>query len=331
MTRSARNIHAARHSGAPIKRPHATARQLQCFVALAQERGFTRAAKRLGVSQPTLSGQINALERATGEKLVERGPDVILTPAGRAVLEKSRDVLLTLREIDAIRDTDALSGTVRLGACPTIGPYLLPTAIAALHRDHPALRVHVREDMPAALARGLAAGDHDLLLAPVSMHESRFEVEVILRERLFLAVAADDPLANTEPAEATRLSGRPLLAFTPGHGMEACAAAFAEDEGMAVSWEGEGASLHAVGQMAAAGMGLALLPELFVRRAMRGCAGLVVRPLPDPKHGREIALVSRRGTGRTRVHRELTERFRTEAAGMPADPSCGSDPPMPAP
>lgn len=297
-------------------RPHATARQLRCFVALVEEGGFTRAAKRIGISQPTLSEQVRALERAIGGKLVERGTALVLTPRGRSVLEGSRDVLLALRKLDEVHGDVGLVETVRLGACPTIGPYLLPALISEFHRDHPALRLHVREDTPGALSRGLVVGEYDLLLVPVEALASGFEIEPIIDERLYVATAADRPVGTVAEVDFASLAGQTLLAVPSGHGMEACVMALAADGGLTVSRDVEGTSLHAIRQMAAMDMGLALLPELYVRRGIRGVTDVAVRPVGNPSRRRRIGLAWRRGTTRTPLDRAITDRVRVIATSI---------------
>ncbi len=136
-------------------------------MALAEAGSFTRAAERMGISQPSLSQQIRCLEEIIDAPLFERNVPVILTPLGRELLERARRILLDLADLEEARttSTEALMGTIRLGVSPTLGAYLLPSLVARLHREHPALRVHVREGLPSALTSGLSNGDHDLILA----------------------------------------------------------------------------------------------------------------------------------------------------------------------
>jgi DNA-binding transcriptional LysR family regulator len=103
-------------------------RQLEYLVTLADAGSFVQAARLTNVSQPSLSQQIRALEERLGVKLVDRGASgAILTPIGRTVVARARAVLADVREIEvlAARWSDTLSGTLRLGTTPTLGPYLL--------------------------------------------------------------------------------------------------------------------------------------------------------------------------------------------------------------
>src|SRR6187549_3273338 len=122
--------------------PHAASlRQLQYAVAVADARSFRRAAEQCGVSQPSLSAQLAQLEGALGVRLFERDRRrVLLTPAGEDLIERARGVI------------------------PTVSPYLLPAAAAAIHRAHPRLTVRWLEDKTENLARALHAGSLDAAL-----------------------------------------------------------------------------------------------------------------------------------------------------------------------
>ena len=115
-------------------------RDLRYLVALADTRHFGRAAERCHVSQPTLSAQIKKLEEQLGVALLERQPrNVALTAPGIEVVARARRVLL---EVDAMSDIaklarDPLSGKLRIGLIPTLGPYLLPLAAPRLPRSSP--------------------------------------------------------------------------------------------------------------------------------------------------------------------------------------------------
>nr|MCU0854027.1 LysR family transcriptional regulator [Paracoccaceae bacterium] len=142
-------------------------KQLEYFVALAETGSFRRAADHCGISQPSLSVQLAALEKRLGQTLVERSRSgVILTPSGREVHERARAILEAARALvnrfGAPRT--GLTGTIRFGASGTLGPYLLPHVIARLHALHPELSLYIREASPEALLSGLARGEFDMAL-----------------------------------------------------------------------------------------------------------------------------------------------------------------------
>ena len=145
-------------------------RQLEYLLAVNEHRHFRRAAGKVGVSQPTLSAQLLALEQRLGVQLIERSrARVLLTPVGQEVVEIARRIL---RDVQEIRDvaTHQLGrpgGTIRLGLPPTIGPYLLPRVIPRIHRTYPDLKLYVREEVPHGLPASLEQGVHDVIIMPI--------------------------------------------------------------------------------------------------------------------------------------------------------------------
>jgi LysR family hydrogen peroxide-inducible transcriptional activator len=296
-----------------MHRPRTTTRQLSYFVALADTGSFTRAAERMGISQPSLSQQIRRLEAIIGAPLFERGGPAILTPLGREALERARRILLDVTDLEDVRaaSTDTLIGTIRLGVSPTLGAYLLPSLVARLHREHPTLRVHVREGLPPALTNGLAVGDHDLILAQLPVAGAAFHIERLFRETLFLAMAADHPLCAKSTIGMADLRGQNLLTLVTEYRLAQQVAAIATEVGAAVLKDYEGTSLDAIRQMAGMGMGLALLPELYVRQEVREGDDVVVRPLLGGRYYREIGLLWRIGAGRAPAYQLIADMLRT--------------------
>lgn len=255
----------------------------------------------MGVSQPSLSQQVRLLEEMIGAPLIERSNTPILTPLGRDVLERARAILLAVHDLEDVRAAhgDGMAGTIRLGVSPTLGAYILPGLVARLHREHPALRVHIREGLPDALAAGLATGDHDVVLAQLPVPGSGFHVERLFREPLHLAMAADHPLHRKLRIEKRDLFGLPLLTLLPGYRLAEQTAAIAAETGAVLMRDYEGTSLDAVRQMAGMGVGLTLLPQLYVRQEVREGDDVVVRPFAGERYYREIGLLWRKGAGRT--------------------------------
>jgi len=288
--------------------PKLTLRQLHYLQALASTGHFRRAAERVGVSQPSLSAQINLLEQRLGFDLVERGGSAaILTPRGRDIVERARRILADVQALEdsAHDDAQGLNGTVRLGVSPTLGPYLMPHVVARLHRDHPSLKLHVREGSPDELMRDLASGVHDTVLVQLPVVGNDFIVERLFRETLLLAMAADDPLAERDAIDSSDLSGRGLLTLSPRYKMTEQIIALCELVGAHVLRDYEGTSLDAVRQMAGMGMGLALLPSLYIRAEIREERDVVVRAIKGRDLYREMGLVWRRGAGRASAFQAL--------------------------
>ena len=299
-----------------MPRPRTTIRQLSYFVALADTGSFTRAAEQMGVSQPSLSQQIRGLETIIGAPLFERGGPAILTPLGRELLARARSILLDLADLEDVRATsaDSLIGTIRLGVSPTLGAYLMPSLVARLHREHPALRVHVREGLPTVLASDLATGVHDVILAQLPVAGRGLHSERLFREPLHVTMAADHPLRTKACITPADLRGTSLLTLMPEYRLAEQVAAIAAEVGANVLRDYEGTSLDAIRQMAGMGMGLALLPDLYVRQEIREGDDVVVRPVKGGRYYRDIGLLWRQGAGRAPAFGLFAELLRAAAA-----------------
>lgn len=273
-----------------------TLRQLQYLVAIAETGRFGEAAKKVHVSQPSLSAQIADMEDQLGIQLVERGrTGSILTPAGEEVLRRARVVLKDMDDLKASAHQYAgeMAGRIRLGVLPSIGPYLLPMAAKRLHTQFPALKLSVREERREQLMEKVLDGRFDLILT-VEGDEDGLVTTPILTEHLFACIAPDDPLAaSNEPLVAADLKGATLLTLGPDYRLSHTVRKLAEKTGALISDEYEGNSLDALRQMAAMGSGIAVVPSLYAASETRRDDGVIVRRLDVADCQREAQLVWR--------------------------------------
>ncbi|MEP6827804.1 MAG: LysR family transcriptional regulator, partial [Aestuariivirga sp.] len=146
-------------------------RQLQHFIAVAEERHFTRAAQRVNIVQSALSSSIRALEDELNSRLVMRNTrNVQLTPAGQAFLERAREAIRTIEAgRDAVADIENLrSGTLSIGSVHTLPAFLdLPSLIASFHAANPGIEVRLRQSDTTALIEQLRTGQLDLAFLPL--------------------------------------------------------------------------------------------------------------------------------------------------------------------
>lgn len=249
-----------------------TLRQLEYLVAVADTGHFGRAAERVHVTQPTLSEQLRALEERLGAQLVERSrSNVLVTPLGFEVVEIARRMVRDAQRIWDItgRLGAGMGGIVRLGLPSTIGPYLLPRVVPHLHVLYPHLKLYVREDLPHALPRGLAEGLHDVIVTPLPVAQSGLEEAVLFEEPLHLAVPLDHELAQRERITIHDLEGVDLLALGPGHQLRDLVVNLAAESGANIRFDYEGTSLDTLREMMATGLGVSLLPGLYVQSVVR--------------------------------------------------------------
>src|SRR5512133_2461006 len=141
-----------------------TLTELRYVVALAQERHFGRAAQKCFVTQPTLSLALAKLEDELDVRLFERNKnEVLVTPVGAEIVDQARRVLDEVGKIPLLAkgSQDQLSGALRLGVIPTIGPYLLPELVPILRRSAPNMPLMIEENFTASLVPMLRDGDID--------------------------------------------------------------------------------------------------------------------------------------------------------------------------
>lgn len=271
-------------------------RQLEYLVAIADTQSFARAAAQLNASQPTLSQQIRALEQHLGLALLERSAaGAWPTPAGREIVERARSILNDMRELRqmARQAGSTVAGTIRLGTTPTLGPYLLSPVIAGLHRELPNLHIHVREGIPIYQVNDLGKGQIDLYLGPLPVSDSSVHIEPLFREPLHLVMAQDHPLASGRPIAPELLRGVPVLSIDNRHHYHRQVAEIAARYDMRLAADYEGTSLDSLHQMAASGLGAAILPTLYLKSEVGGLSGLAVVEVEQWRVYRSIALAWR--------------------------------------
>jgi len=287
--------------------------QLRYLVALADHGHFGRAANACAVTQSTLSAGLIALERQLDASILERGASTrraVFTPLGLELVARARGALSALEAVaeTAASARDPLTGPLRLGLIPTIGPFLLPRLMPALRQAFPRLRLWLREDLTDRLVAGLEAGRLDLLLLALPA-AGAMETLPLAEDPFVVALPPGHHLAARERVPVAALSGERLLLLEDGHCLRAHAeTACGLPRGM-VPAGGDGfaaTSLHTLVQMVAGGLGVTLLPKLALDAGVLAGAPVEVRPLEGAATpGRVLALAWRMRSPRAAEFRGL--------------------------
>jgi LysR family transcriptional regulator, hydrogen peroxide-inducible genes activator len=288
-------------------------RQLQYLVALSELGHYRLAAEKAGVSQPTLSAQLMALERRLGVQLAERNRSpVILTPAGHQIVAVAKRIVEAVQEIHDTAQVyrQGMSGVVRLGLPTSISSHLLPAFIPMLHADYPQLRLHIRENFPNALPDALAQGKHDLLILPLPLRGGDFETLRIFREPLYLAVPSDHRLAALDAVAPQELKGEFVLALERGHALHEQVQSICDEFGARMLHDYEGTSLSTLHQMTATGLGLTFLPGLYARNSMRSDSGIKLLTVKGKPLHRTIGLAWRSSSPQVEIFRHIASYLR---------------------
>src|SRR5262245_54060580 len=157
--------------------------QLRYFVAVAHTGNFSRAAERCHVSQPSLSQQIQKLERGLGQPLFNRlGRRAVLTDAGRLLLDRATAILSSLDDAERrLRAGDEEHGCrLAVGAIPTVAPFLLPPTLEGFVRAWPHVELMLREDVTEHLVSAVIEGELDLAIVALPIADARLEAEALL-------------------------------------------------------------------------------------------------------------------------------------------------------
>ena len=275
---------------------------LEVFREVAARGSLVAASDALGYTQPAVSRQISALEKATGARLFDRVPrGMRLTAEGQCLLAHAEAVLDRLRaahdDLEALRDLTA--GTLRVGAFDTANAILVPRAMAAFRAAHPAIRLLAAEGTSATQSARLRDREIDLAVISIYPHQtldaSQLELHHLLDDPLMVAMPADHPLARAAPLRLADLAEESWIEGFPESSQtltDVCLrAGFRPRVDFAMrEWTGK------LG-FVAAGLGLALVPLLAVgtRRP-----GIVLTPLhPDDAPVRTIHAATWRGSAVT--------------------------------
>jgi LysR family hydrogen peroxide-inducible transcriptional activator len=315
--------------------PLPTPQQLRYLVALAETGHFGRAASVCAVSQSTLSAGMLALERQLKAQILDRsaGKHVVFTSLGMELVGKARQALNALGAIAEAADAARapMSGPLRLGIIPTIGPFMLPRLMPELRAHYPDLRLFLREDQTERLLDQLEAGQLDVLLLAEPCACAGVETLAVMRDEFLAAVPKNHPLASRITIPVPALAAERLLLLEDGHCLR--------DQVLAVcgpnavrSADFAATSLHTLIQMVAGGLGVTLVPRMAVAAGITEGTGVELRPLEGAGGWRTISLAWRPNAPRAGEYRALwpliapavkegSSALSSEKAALPGEPA----------
>ncbi|MCW8908749.1 MAG: hydrogen peroxide-inducible genes activator [Sedimenticola sp.] len=273
-----------------------TLRQLHYLVTVVELCHFGQAAERCFVTQSTLSSAIQELESLLGVQLLERTKrKVIPTPLGRELADKARQIISMTESLvlDAQVDRQPLSGELRLGVIPTIGPFLLPRVLPGVRRNFPRLELYLLEDQTHNLIERLTTGELDCAILALPFDLGGLEYQVFWKENFMVAFPKDHPLGQGGPIASRDLPGNELLMLEKGHCLRDHALAVCHMKSMQKRATFQGTSLYTLVQMVSGGQGITFVPEMAVDEDFLARNQIAVRPLAEKGPHRELCLVWR--------------------------------------
>ncbi len=284
-------------------------RDLRYVVAVADHSHFGRAAEACFVGQPTLSAQLRKLEVELGVILFERTKrSVRITPIGEEIVAQARDLLAqaALIEETAQASRDPLSGPLRLGMIPTIGPYLTPTLLPSLRHGLPDVALDLSEDMTEVLERRLLDGEIDAAILATDVTDRRLTDIELFDEPFWIALPGDHPLAAEDFVALHDIGPEELLVLEEGHCLadqvvSFCSAAFRN----APKVNTQHTSLMTILALVGAGAGVTLVPALSLAGSWVTDSGIALRKEKAGKAYRTVRVAFRASFPR----RPLLENF----------------------
>jgi LysR family hydrogen peroxide-inducible transcriptional activator len=299
-----------------------TLRQLQFLLAIRKEGSFVAAAEAVGVTQPTLSAGIKELESSLGAILIERGRSgAVLTAAGEEAAERAQRAVNEVEDmVRAVRSAgQPFSGVFRLGAIPTIAPFLLPRIMPALKQRYPRLRLHLREDLTTRLVDALRARSLDAAIIALPYSAHGVATIPVAEDEFLLACPSQHPLAVREALSPEDLKAEELLLLEDGHCLREHALSACRLASVRGSPEVSATSLHTLVQMVSGGMGVTLLPKLAADAgAAAGVQELTLRRFAVPLVGRSIGVAWREGAQREEEEARLLADMLRNVVAPPA-------------
>jgi len=269
-----------------LESPVMELRQLEYFVAVAEEANFTRAAERVHISQSGVSAQIRQLEHDVGATLIDRsGRTATLTTAGKAALEHARAALAS---VNAVRQAvDEVNGLVRgrlvvgmVTAC-TMTP--LFDALAAFHRSHAGVEITLVEDSSDRLIDSVRTGATDLaLIGSAGAPPPGLDALPIISEPLVAAVPVGHPLAKRRRASLAEISGYPIVCLPEGTGIRAVFDQACDAHGIRPDIALQASAPDVVADLAIRGLGVAILSRSMTDKHEGRLAAIAIEDIETP-------------------------------------------------
>lgn len=280
--------------------------QLRYFVAVAETGSFTRAAERERVTQPTLSEQIIKMEGQIGRRLFDRlGRKVVLTDAGQELVGRAQAILAAVAEAERVVKDSAEGGQLRVGAIPTIAPFLLPAVVTRFRKKHPGIKLQLKEDLTERLLADLIAGELDIGIMAMPIRDDRLHVERLLTEPLVMALPAKHRLTAKTEVKLRDVVDEPFILLDDMHCFGDQVLSFCRRGGLEPQVVCRGEQIVTLLAMVGAGQGVSVVPEMAAVEDTS--PGRVFRPLGKPSPTRTLCAVWHKQRYRPPSLRTFTE------------------------
>jgi LysR family hydrogen peroxide-inducible transcriptional activator len=264
--------------------------QLEYFVAIVETGGFSRAAERCNVAQPSLSQQIKKLENEVGYLLFDRlGRKVVLTDVGKMLLPRARTILGELQDIRVELQTGIQEGygTLAVGFIPTVAPFVLPAVIRRFSREYPEATLEVHEDLTDNLVAKIIAAELDVGITSLPIKNKLIRTEELLTEPLLVAASQKHDIVNRAAIRVKELDDFPFIALSEVHCLGEQVQSFCYQQDVDLNIVCHTAQLSTVQNCVALGLGVSLVPHALTINDSSD--QIMYRPISDSVPLRKIA------------------------------------------
>ena len=240
--------------------------RIRYFLEVAKTGNFSRAAENCHVSQPSLSQQIIKLENELGDILFKRvRHGVFLTEFGEAFLPHARKIENCVLNAHEFAQTyhRSVKGLIKIGAIPTIAPYLLPTIIESTSVAYPEIHFELHEETTDVLLKKLHAGSIDFaLLSPPFEGEGDFEIERLMQDELLITIPVNHPLHSATQIPVTLLESEAMVLLKDSHCLSHQSISICQKSGMNPNIRIQSSQLDTVLALVESGMGVTFTPHM---------------------------------------------------------------------
>lgn len=272
-------------------------RQLMYFIKVARKQHVTQAAEELHVAQSAVSRQIHQLEEELGVQLfLQKGRNLQLTSAGRLFLNRVEGIVADLdRAVSEIHEfLNPEAGEIRIGFPHSLGIHLLPSVVAEFRKDHPNVKFKLRMGTYNSLIQDVMKGEIDLaFISPLPSNHDHVSGELLLTEELLAILPSSHPLAEHQSIRLEQLKDESFVMFSEAYSLRRIVMEACQKVGFTPKVGFEGEETDTIRGLVAAGMGVALLPEMALNEISQLMPAKV--HVSEPHVTRTIGLIRRTG------------------------------------